>query len=279
MKRGKGKKKQKGWRKREKFTLDPKSVEWMRMKVKEHNDKGTKVFVQTLVPISREENKRIMKDDFKNWTRNYPPGKDKMQQILKHWVESGEATWSLADGIMLTGIVARLPRKVKGELIGLASAVRALGEKSLITEPLRLLILQKHASKKGKVVTKTTTTVIGYSRQDWLSHYALRQSLAAVPTKYWIAASWTGNRRNMAPLKNLGLLAPLTEYVDALMGKGTDPVGLDSLILMQKGLWKKPDDFKKMERCAEQIVSGVGTDGELRQWKIDMNTLLKLNLK
>ena len=277
MKRGKGKKKQKGkkgWRKREKFTLDPKSVEWMRMKVKEHNDKGIKVFVQTLLPICREENERIKEDDFKNWTRNYPPGKDKMQQILKHWVESGEATWSLADGITLTGIVARLPRKVKGELIGLKLAVRTLGEKTMmVTESTQL------ASKKGKVVTKTTMTAKRYSRQDWLSHYALRQSLAAVPTKYWMAASRTGNQRNMAPLKNLGLLAPLTEYVDALMGEGTDPVGLDSLILMQKGLWKKPDDFKKMERCAEQIVSGVGTDDELRQWKVDMNTLLELNLK
>ena len=105
MKRDKGKKKRKGWRKREKFTLDPKSVEWMRMKVKEHNDKGIKVFVQTLLPICREENKRIKKDDFKNWTRNYPPGKDKMQQILKHWVESGEATWSRPMGSRLLGLL------------------------------------------------------------------------------------------------------------------------------------------------------------------------------
>jgi hypothetical protein len=225
-------------------------TDWMMEEVIDYNTRGKRVSVEILVPIALEERKRLFAihtlnlanersdDDYKP---QWPPGKDKMQEIVRRWDERGVAKNSMKYGIVLKDKAGSKsqPRKQKTELLRL---IERIGELSRLRK---------------------------YKKKDFLRHHVIKQSLVALPTGYWLSV------RNKSP----HVFEMLVSIVRAMVGEGGTIAGMDvghglSQLLRKQGKnWRK-DDFRDICSKAELIASGTGTEEQVAGW----NKTLKLYL-
>ena len=217
--------------------VDPQSEKWARDKVTEHNKDEERISVEMLVDIASQERDKIFHEDFKNYDPHFPPGKDKLQHVVNVWITKGVATRNQADGIILrkSKILTLVPNRFRLDLFSLTDAAR-------------------------KLLLDGTQ----WQKADFIRHYALRRSLAALPTEYWISS------RAVHAIKRT-TFDLLVEHVNVW--------GIERLDLLrkqqQKKFWELPD-FKKLAGWAERIVSGAGSDYDRLQADKDMGMLLKL---
>ena len=251
-----------GYRKRsrEKFNISSDDEKWMREQVQNWVDNhGMKVFVGEnmgdpakgkvwLTPIASSERHQLKKDDPLNHKRDYPPGKDKMQEIVRRWVGDGTAAFDLKTGIVLKDVSSMLPavvRKEKVEIMAIRGAVSGLGK------------------------------IRKYKEKDFLRHYALKQRLAALPTEFYIRT----RSSNMSSAKLDGIFDILVYYTVDTMKQFTHEgklvEGLDSLKRKQKKLWKGKTDFDRICNIAEHLVAGITTDKTITGLKKELKLYFK----
>ena len=191
-------------------------IDYMMEKVRWYNIHGERVSVEILVPIALKERKLLFAkhtdnlangrsdDDYKP---QWPPGKDKMQEIVRRWDERGVAKNSMKYGIVLKDKAGskRLPNRQKTELLKLGERIGELGR------------LRK------------------YKKKDFLRHHVIKKSLVALPTWYWLSV------RNKSP----HVFEMLVSIVRAMVGEGGTIAGMDvghglSQLLRKQGKnWRK----------------------------------------
>ena len=236
-----------GRRQRVSDKVDLESEKWARDKVIEYNEESERISVEMLTELAFAEREKAKDENKEGWDRfksnkkwdkpygkkiaaydpHFPPGKDKLQHIVNVWIAERAAIRNPTDGIILgdpvKSIDRHLSKRLRKNRVGLNAAV------------VRMLFHGTGRWKKG----------------DFIRHYALRRSLVALPTEYWMSSKAVPTIKRMT-------FDLLVEHVNVW---GIER--LDDISKNQKKLWNT-QDFKKLEGWAEKIVSGAGSDPERR---------------